>query len=108
MKAIQSRHPEGSEQPMSSRVERFRQKRIIKKRTITAILLFFFLLTGGMLVVDYGTNYLVEGNEGGAIAAVKSSDDSIEIKIMNRSVFLNKKYISRDLKYLKDKLDEIF
>ncbi len=93
---------------MSSRVERFRQKRIIRKRTVTAILLFFFLLTGGMLVVDYGTNHLVEGNEGGAIAVVKSSDDSIEIKIMNRSVFLNKKYINRDLKYLKEKLDEIF
>lgn len=93
---------------MSSRVERFRQKRIIRKRTITAILLFFFLLTGGMLVVDYGTNHLVDGGEGGSIATINSNDDIIEIKIMNRRIFLNKQYINRDLKFLKEKLNEIF
>jgi len=108
MKAIQSRLPEGSEQLMSSRVERFRQKRIIRKRTITAILLFFFLLTAGILVVDCGVNHLVDGGEGGAIAVVNSTDYSIEIKIMNRRIFLNKQYINRDLKYLKEKLKEIF
>lgn len=93
---------------MSSRVERYRQKRIIRKRTITAILLFFFLLTSGILIVDNGTNHLVEGNEGVAMATVNSSDDIIEIKIMNRSIFLNKQYVNRDLQYLKEKLNEIF
>lgn len=93
---------------MSSRVERYRQKRIIRKRTITAILLFFFLLTSGILIVDNGTNYLVEGNKGVSMATVNSSDDFIEIKIMNRSIFLNKQYVNRDLQYLKEKLSEIF
>jgi len=108
MKAVQNRLLEGSEQLMLNRVERFRQKRIMRKRTITAILLFFFLLIAGILVVDYGVSHLVEGSEGSAIAAVNSTDDSIEIKIMNRRIFLNKQYINRDLKYLKDKLNEIF
>lgn len=93
---------------MPSRVERYRQKRIIRKRTTTAILLFFFLLIAGILIVDNGTNHLVEGSDGVAMAAVNSSDDSIEIILMNRSIFLNKQYINRDLKYLKDKLHEIF
>lgn len=93
---------------MPSRVERYHQKRIIRKRTITAILLFFFLLTGGILIVDYGTNHLVEGNEGVAMATVNSSNDFIEIKIMNRSIFLNKQYVNRDLQQLKEKLSEIF
>lgn len=93
---------------MSSRVERYRQKRIIRKRTITAILLFFFLLTSGILIVDNGTNHLVEGNDGVAMAVINSRDDSIEIILMNRSIFLNKQYINRDLKYLKEKLSEIF
>lgn len=93
---------------MSSRVEKYRQKRIIRKRTITAILLFFFLLASGILIVDNGTNHLVEGNEGVAMATVNSSNNFIEIKIMNRSIFLNKQYVNRDLQYLKEKLSEIF
>lgn len=59
-------------------------------------------------MVDYGINHLVVGSEDGAIAAINSSDDSIEIKIMNRSIFLNKQYINRDLKHLKEMLNEIF
>jgi hypothetical protein len=58
--------------------------------------------------VDNGTNHLVEGNEGVAMATVNSSEDIIEIKIMNRSIFLNKQYVNRDIQYLKDKLKEIF
>lgn len=93
---------------MSSRVERFRQKRITRKRTLAAILIFFFLLIIGIVTVDYGVNTLIDDDRNAAIIAVKNYDDSVEIKLMNRRLILNKQYINRDLKYLKDKLNEIF
>lgn len=93
---------------MSNRVEKYRQKRILRQKTITAIFLFFFILTSGILAVDYGTNSLVAGREGIAIAAVSSGDSCIEITIMNRKIYLNTQYIKRDLENLKDYLRSIF
>ncbi len=93
---------------MSSRLERFRRKRITKKRTIAAILLFFFLLFFGIMTADFGVNNLIDGNIGDAIVAVNNYDDSVEIRLMNRSIILNKQYINRDIRTLREKLSELF
>ncbi len=93
---------------MSSRVERFRRKRITRKRTIAAILLFFFLLFFGIMTADYGVNHLIDDNKGAAIVAVNNYDDSIEITLMNRRIILNKQYINRDIEALREKLSEVF
>lgn len=107
-KCMQSKFREDYTSLMSSRVERFRQKRITRKRTLAAILLFFILLFIGILTADYGVNNLIDDDRNAAIVAVNNNDDSVEIMLMNRRIILNKQYINRDLKYLRDKLNEIF
>ena len=91
-----------------SRVEKFKQKRNLKHKYITAALLFFFLLTAGILSVDYSTNYLVAGRQGIALAALNNKTTSLEIVFMNQKLYINTQYINRDLSRLKSKLQQLF
>ncbi|MGE5612828.1 MAG: hypothetical protein ACM3XR_00315 [Bacillota bacterium] len=90
-----------------SRVEKYRQKRMARKRYFTALLLLAVLLAAGILMVDCSTNYLVSGREGVALASVDNREDCIVITVMNHKFLINTKYISRDLQNLKKKIDSL-
>ena len=89
------------------RVEKYRQKRIARKRYFTALLILAVLLAAGILAVDCSTNYLVSGREGVALASLENRGDYLVITVMNHKFLINVKYISRDLKNLKKRIDGI-
>lgn len=91
-----------------SRVEKFKQKRILRKRYISAALLFFFILISGIICVDYATNYFMNGNHGIAFTDVICKKEFVEIKFMNHKLYINTQYINRDMEKLKGKLQELF
>lgn len=91
-----------------NRVERFRQRRILIKGYITAAVLSVFFLTAGILAVDRATNLLVSGNQGAALAGVYNNSSSLEIVVMNQKIYLNTRYINRDIERLKEKLRLLF
>lgn len=91
-----------------NRVEKYRQRRITRKKYISAALIFFFLLTAGIVTVDYATNYLVSGRKGFALAAFDSHDTILEITIMNRKIYINTQYINRDLNKLRNEMSNLF
>lgn len=91
-----------------SRVEKFKQKRNLRQKYVSAAFLFFFLLTAGILSVDYSTNYLVSGRHGIALIALNSKSASLEIVFMNQRLYVNTQYINRDLNKLKDEFQKLF
>lgn len=90
-----------------SRVEKYRRKRIARKRYFVALSMLAVLLAAGILAVDCSTNYLVSGRKGVAFASLDNRGDSLEITVMNHKFHINTKYISRDLQALKKKIDGI-
>lgn len=91
-----------------NRVERFRQRRILIKKYITAAAVCLFLLTAGILAVDRATNQLVSGGQGIALAAFDNSASSLKITLMNSKIYLNTRYINRDIERLREKLSGLF
>jgi hypothetical protein len=84
-----------------NRVERYRRKRIERKRYITALLMLAVLLAAGILAVDCSTNRLVSGRGGVALASLDNRGDCLVITVMNHKLLINTKYVSRDLQNLK-------
>ena len=91
-----------------SRVEKFKQKRNLRQKYVSAALLFFFLLTAGILSVDYSINYLMSGRQGIALAILNNKTTSLEITFMNQKFYVNTQYINRDLNRVKDELQKLF
>lgn len=91
-----------------SRVEKFKQKRNLRHKYVSAVLLFFLMLTAGILSVDYSTNYLVSGRHGIALIALNNKAASLEIVFMNQKLYVNTQYINSDLKKLKGELQKLF
>ena len=91
-----------------NRVEKFKQKRNTRQKSISAAALLLFLLTGGLLSVDYSNNYLMTGHRGIAFIAMYNKPSSLEIVFMNQSFYVNTQYINRDLNRLKNELHKSF
>lgn len=87
-----------------SRMEKFKQKRNLRQKYVSAALLFFFLLTAGIATVDYSTNYLVTGRQGVAFVELNSKATSLEIIFMNHKIHINTQYLNRDLNRFKYEL----
>lgn len=90
-----------------SRVEKYRRKRIERKRYFAALLMLAFLLAAGILAVDCSTNRLVSGRGGVALASLDNRGDCLVITVMNHKFLINTKYVSRDLQNLKKRIDSL-
>lgn len=91
-----------------SRVEKFKQRRNLRQKYLSAAVLFFFLMTAGLLSVDYSTNYLMSGRQGIALAALNNKTTSLEITFMNQKLYVNTQYINRDLNRFRVELQKLF
>jgi hypothetical protein len=87
-----------------SRVEKFRKKRSYRRRYILAVMLLFFILITGIWAVDSSTNYLMSGQYGIELINVESNPTYIKITFMNKKLYINTRYINRDLERLKSRL----
>jgi len=96
------------EDVLLGRLEKFKQKRNLRRKYFLAALLFFLLLTAGLLSVDYSTNFLINGQHGIAMVAFSNKEANLEVAFMNKKLYINTQYINRDLKKLKKRLEEVF
>ena len=71
-------------------------------------MLFAFILVMGLLAVDCTTNDLMNGNRSVAFATVNNKEDFVEISLMNRRVYINTRFINRDMRNLRDRLRDLF
>lgn len=69
-----------------------------------AVMLLFFILITGMWAVDSSTNYLMSGKHSFEIINVENNPEHIEITLMNKKLYINTKYINRDITKLKQKI----
>ena len=90
-----------------NRVDRFKQKRNLRQKYFTAAFLSLLLLTSGILLVDDSTNFLLSGKHGIQFVELNHMENSLEIVVMNRKIYINTQYIQRDMKHLKDRLHEL-
>jgi len=84
-----------------NRVEKYRRIREMKRRYILAVMLLFFILITGLSAVDSSNNYLMSGKRGIELVKIESQPEYIRVSFMNRNIYINTKYINRDLRKLK-------
>ena len=90
------------------RMEKFKQKRNLRKKYVSAALLFFFMSTAGIFSVDYTTNYLMTGRQCISFVTMNSRETYLEIVLMNQRLYVNTQYINRDLNRLKTEIKRFF
>jgi hypothetical protein len=91
-----------------NRLEKFKQRRDLRKKYFLAAFLFLFFLTAGLFSADQATNSLMSGRQGIAFAEWISQPAYLEIVIMNQKIHINTQYINRDLKRLEGELRKLF
>ncbi|HHW49608.1 MAG TPA: hypothetical protein GXX14_13480 [Clostridiaceae bacterium] len=90
------------------RLERFRELRKNRRRLLLLFFLSFLLFGSGIFVVDYTTNFLLKNERRLNIVAFHSEDTQVEIRIMNKSLRIDTKYLVNDIEYVKKRLKDIF
>ncbi len=93
---------------MDSRVERYRQARLMKRRFRLVILLSFFILVAGVCVVDYSVNALVRNERKISVISFSKYDEHrYTASFFNKTFLIDTGKISRDLSGLKRKAAEV-
>ncbi len=91
-----------------NRLEKFKQRRCLRKKYLSAALVFFFLLTAGFIAADYATNTLMTGHQGIEFISIEDKQTYLEIIMMNQKICINTQYINRDAERLKNDLIKAF
>lgn len=86
-----------------SRVDRFRQYRYIRRKIAASFILFVLLMITGIFVADYSVNSILRNEKKINIVSIKAvKGNFIEISLMNQRIYINTRYINRDLKRIKE------
>lgn len=91
-----------------NRLEKFKLKRCLRQKYLSAALIFLFLLTAGFMLADYETNTLITGHQGIEFISVENKQTYLEIILMNQKIFINTQYINRDAERFKNELVKAF
>lgn len=90
-----------------NRLEKYKKIRAMRKKCIFVCMLSFFIMFSGILVADCSINELMNREKGLAIVSIKSyKDDYYYVKVFNRYIVVNTKYIKKDINRLKNWLSE--
>lgn len=87
-----------------TRVEKFRRMRLMRRRYLLAFILLVFIFTAGITAVDRSTNYFMSGKRGVEFVNIESHPEYIRISFMKKNIYINTKYINRDIAKLKKML----
>ncbi len=86
-----------------NRLEKFRQSRNTRRKVAGILLLLFTLVSCGIAVADYSINSIMWNEKQLELFTVNKVDNSYyRISLMNQEVYLNVKYINRDMERLKE------
>lgn len=91
-----------------NRLEKFKQRRCLRKKYLSAAFVFFFILTAGLMSADYATNALMTGHQGIEFISFENRQTYLEIVLMNQKIYINTRYINRDTERLKNELIKLF
>ena len=91
-----------------NRLEKFKQRRCLRQKYLSAALISFFLLTAGFMLADYATNTLMTGHQGIEFISVENKQTYLEIILMNQKIYINTQYINRDAERFKNELVKAF
>jgi hypothetical protein len=91
-----------------SRVEKYKQQRNLRHKYMLSILLFFSLLTAGICTADYSINSLLGDESRVNVIELKNNGTYLEFAVMNQKLYINTKYINRDLDKLKQGVSKLF
>lgn len=91
-----------------SRLEKFREIRKNRRRLFFLFFSSFLLLGTGICVVDYSTSFLIRNEKRLNIVTFHSEDTQVEIKVMNKPLRFDTKYLVNDIEYIRKRLKEIF
>ncbi len=89
------------------RVERFRQKRILRQKYLVSLIIFILLLSIGIGAADYSVNNLLGGEKKFNIISINNNKPNVELFFMNQKLVLDTEYVSRDLERLRQCLSRL-
>ena len=89
------------------RLEKYRQRRILRQKYLFSIIIFVSLLSAGLCAADYSINSLLGGEKGLNLLSIRNSDTSLEMVFMNQKMVFDTEYVNRDLDRIKQKLSEL-
>lgn len=90
-----------------NRLEKFKQRRCLRKQYLSAAFIFLFILTAGLMSADYATNALMTGHQGIEFLSVENRQTYLEIILLNQKIYINTNYINRDIDRLKNALGKM-
>ena len=105
---MQESFPNNREGRLVNRLEKYRLRRSLRQKYLSAAFVFFFLMIAGLLSADYSTNALISGNQGIKIFSLENKQTYLEIDLMNQKFYINIQYINRDVGRLKQELSKFF
>lgn len=91
-----------------SRLERFRELRKNRRRLFFLFFSSFLLLGIGICVVDYTTNFLIKNEKRLNIVTFHSEDTQVEIRVMNKPLRFDTRYLVNDIEYIRKRMKDIF
>ncbi len=91
-----------------NRVQRLKEIKARRRRLTGFTVLLFSLIFIGIGITDYSFNSLMENEKRIKIISFKNCGNSrLEISFMNKSIYMNTRFIERDLHNLKAKMLKI-
>ena len=100
--------PENRRERLLNRLEKFKLRRSLRKKYLSAVFIFFFILTAGLMSADYGTNTLMTGHQGIEFISFENRQSYLEIILLNKKIYIDTRYINRDAERLKNELTRVF
>lgn len=83
-------------------MEKYREYRRIKKKYISAACLFIILLTAGVGLTDYTSNYLINSDKDIKIISFRVNTDYLEVSLMNAKFHIDISYLNNDLRKIRN------
>lgn len=93
---------------MGSRVERFRQARMLRRKCRFVFLFFLVLLVLGVCAADYSVNVLVKNEKKIGLIYISKYNDYYKASFLNVTFYIDVRKLSSDFSNMKNKAEEIF
>ncbi|MCX7921938.1 MAG: hypothetical protein N3B21_08005 [Clostridia bacterium] len=88
-----------------SRVEKFRQARLVRIKCILLFMLFFLIAVAGLCVSDYSINSVMKNEKAVKLITFRNiSNAYLEVNFLSKKTYINIKYIIRDYQKIKNKI----
>ena len=84
-----------------SRQEKYKQRRVLRRKIELTLFLCLAILAAGFCAVDYSTNMLVHNKAGLDIFTARDYGTRIELSFLNERIYINTQYLNRDMERIR-------